>query len=935
MGRLLSCLGIFLFSFQVSFAGVGVQKRKFESGSRYLAIEVLTDQSIHFELSENRGGPSPDCGIYLTPMIYKSNYPGPEEFYSPNPYHIETRDLRLDIDPATLSLSVFDKRKGVPLTEISGVSLDKNTKRLRIDPKQMQNVYGLGNFFYDPKVADGDWSGRDWNGVGMGNVRKDFSSGTPSMSQFPVLYALGPENQNFGLFMDQPYKMNWNFRDPKNWFLEMWGDQVRGYVFAGSNIKELRRQFMDLVGKPPVPPKSTFGLWVSKFGYENWGQIQEELQSLRRQGFPVDGFALDLQWFGAKFFDDNVARMGSLQFDESHFPNPAQEVKRLKEDGIELMPIEESYVDMRLRNEWQQLTNPMLLAHWDNGAPVILDNGNGKPRWWGMGGMIDWSNPEARARWHEMKRRALSEMGIHSHWADLGEPEMYEEFARYFGDPKLPGKNQHGDLHNLYALYWMLGIFEGYRKEAGPFSPRHFTLSRAGAPGIQRFGAGMWSGDIGRDPGSLVAHLNTTMHMSLAGMDYYSSDVGGFEVFNGQKPTPEQVRELYTQWFASNALGEIPLRPHGWAYGEPDTHFGPDRRGDGDSNRANLLLRYKLHPYVYSLAHMAYLYGEPIFPPLVYHFQEDPNTRGIGSVKMIGESLVYGIIAGFGHYKRSVYLPRGKWFNFHTLDSFESSGQETPEIPAYLVSPDEKALFTLPLFARAGAIIPMMLIDDQTLNLSGKRKDGSIKNDLGIRVFSDPNPTSFTLFEDDGKTLGYEPQDSKAGEVRKIKVEQWQEGNEALVIVHAAEGSYSGAPSERPITLELVFEGKLIVIKTGNLPVNQDYSFRIPLQRKPKTTAIHFRCNNANTAWGEAIYITGNIPELGSWDPGKAIKLSPSFYPTWVGTLEKLPIDTDIEWKCIKRTQFGGETVQQWGNGQNNHFRTGSNGFSGIGEGNL
>src|SRR5690606_14177257 len=112
---------------------------------------------------------------------------------------------------------------------------------------------------------------------------------------------------------------------------DMWGDQIRWYVMSGPDLKDLRSDFLELTGKPLVPPKSLFGLWVSEFGYDNWDELKGDLASLRRSGFPVDGFGMDLQWFGAGFGDRSRFKMGTLRFDEDWFADAAQEVKRLRE----------------------------------------------------------------------------------------------------------------------------------------------------------------------------------------------------------------------------------------------------------------------------------------------------------------------------------------------------------------------------------------------------------------------------------------------------------------------------------------------------------------------------------------------------------------------------------------------------------------------------
>ena len=137
-------------------------------------------------------------------------------------------------------------------------------------------------------------------------------------------------------------------------------------------------------------------------------------------------------------------------------------------------------------------------------------------------------------------------------------------------------------------------------------------LSRSGTSGIQRFGAAMWSGDIGSNLASLAAHLNVQMHMSFSGIDYFGADIGGYV----RTALEGDLNDVYTQWFADGMLLDVPGRPHTLNLCNCN-QTAPDRIGDVPSNLENLRLRYRLIPYLYSLAHRAHLYGEPVFPPLV------------------------------------------------------------------------------------------------------------------------------------------------------------------------------------------------------------------------------------------------------------------------------------------------------------------------------
>ena len=163
----------------------------------------------------------------------------------------------------------------------------------------MTRAYGLGQEFRTLGSADGDWTALGVRqGVELlGNGFQGFQNAAVGNVQIPVLYALGPTALNYALMLDNVYKQSWDFTGSP-WRARMFGDQIRFYVITGPDLPDLRADYMELTGRPPVPPRKAFGLWVSEFGYDNWDQIDALAAGLRDAGFPLDGFVLDLNWFG-------------------------------------------------------------------------------------------------------------------------------------------------------------------------------------------------------------------------------------------------------------------------------------------------------------------------------------------------------------------------------------------------------------------------------------------------------------------------------------------------------------------------------------------------------------------------------------------------------------------------------------------------------------
>ena len=927
---------------------------KYRIGSNYLLVEVLDNHLLHFEYRPIGTLPEgkflDETRIFVTPMVARHDFPGPDKS--------KRISFRVDAD---LCLLFFDG--GKYLTTVCPVDLEKGYgKGLNINPDATRNAYGLGQHFRNPGQADGDWVGSVFEPGEMGNQMRPFANGAPIVTQIPILYGLGEGKQTYGLFLDQAYKQKWDLS--KYWWeYRTGGPEIRGFMIAGGDLPDVRRKFMDLVGRPPVPPKNILGYWVSEFGFESFNEIDailkggrlpwgawrrkwlpnegwvwreyqpEGSRGLFEDGFPVDGLACDLQWYGGEFEGNrDWGVMGKLEWDKDNFPNAPEKIRSLREnDGVDLMLIEQSYVGTGdapgMRAQFDDLASRGYLAKDRKGGPMMLYPGG---PWFWNGGMIDWTDDAAASYWHKKKRVSLIDMGIRKHWTDLAEPEIYSPEAIYHGIE--PGRHDHWDIHNLYGLKWVEGISQGYA--ATHPNERFYSMARAGAAGIQRFGAGMWSGDIAANRASFTAHLNARMHMSLAGVDYYSSDIGGFHRRAETMDYEGALPELYTQWFAAGSFVDIPVRTHVWNL-DNTKPSAANRVGDLRSNLENIRLRYELTPYYYSLAHLASRDGDPVLPPLVYYYQEDPNVRKIGNQILIGKDLMVGVTANYGETERNVYLPAGKWIDYRNNEWMESRGEYASQVPVY-----REGKLKIPFFARAGAIIPKMHVDEKTRNVMGKRTDGSRAEELVVRVFADSEESRFTLFEDDGVT--------KNQGVRSTELSQKQDGKSAIITIAASQGGYPGAPGEREVELELVVdgmrasgakvfvEGKQVVsslenaarnfirVRSDKLPVDREKRIEVTLEKMSETSSAAFNCYNGKTALGESIYISGSLPELGEWDPKRAVRIDRvPFHWTWHGLIGGLPKDRNFKWKCVKLREWDMAELK-WDEGPDHTARTGT-----------
>jgi alpha-glucosidase (family GH31 glycosyl hydrolase) len=991
-----------------SLASGAVERRKFSIPGAYLVIEVLDDDLVHFELSAIGSGPPLSQALHTSPMVFKTNYEGPSTL-SGSGNLLETGDIRLVINTSDLCVEVTDKKQGnASLTTVCPADLAPDFKGLNIDPGPITQVYGLGQQFKTLGSTDGDWIQHGLReGLNqLGNGFQGFQNAAVGNIQIPVYYAIGTNGSNYALFLDNVYHHKWDFSGSP-WKARMFGDQLRWYIMTGPNLPDLRSDFMELVGTPPVPPRKSFGLWVSEFGYDNFDQIDDLLAGLRADNFPVDGFVLDLNWFGGVVLgDSSKSTMGRLDWDEDQnqplilknnpysFPNPGAKVQAYHSDHIGLVNIEESYL-ANTTDTFQAMPTDLSTYRRADGVCNASQQGQAVTNvkgFWGEGRMIDWSDPNAGVWIHENRRHPkLTLKGVTSHWTDLGEPESFDGAACYEGvETTISGlKNEHPDIHNLYNFLWNKAIWDGYianqdqANDLGINNPRPLILTRSGAAGSQRFGVAVWSGDIAGNLDSLATHYNTQMHMSFSGIDYDGADVGGFrrEVLphnDKQGSYRGFEEEMYTQWLANAVWTDIPLRPHTdneFVEVSPPYATAPHLVGKKASNLANVRQRYELIPYYYSLAYLAHQTGAPVVPPPVFYFQSDPNLRGLGHEKMIGQALLVAIVAQHGEYERDVYLPAGRWANYHSNEWVQSSGENIRDLPVY-----RDGILRIPVFARTGAILPKMAVDGDTKDAFGHRKAGAApREELIVRVYADQQESSFTLFEDDGQTLKYDADDRPFYHHRTTRITQRQNSPssvsvtiEPAVNVNGTE-PFPGAVLNRQNVVELVVDDaevtavtldgvsltkhptraafdaassgwvnagrNLVLAKSASAPVTAVKAFGFALQEIPAKTSVNFVCDNGFTQPGQSIFVVGSIPELGSFKPANAIKLDPNIFyayihspppggqsegptqPVWTGVVAELPSDPSFEWKCIRlNDDRSGEPV--WEPGANNVFNS-------------
>ncbi|HEY4643748.1 MAG TPA: TIM-barrel domain-containing protein, partial [Bacteroidota bacterium] len=283
------------------------------------------------------------------------------------------------------------------------------------------------------------------------------------------------------------------------------GGELSYYLIAGSSVPDQLRAYTWLTGRQPLPPRWAFGYIQSKFGYRDENEARAMVQTMRQKEIPCDAIVIDIYWFD---------HMGDLSWNLSAWPNPFQMIQDFLGLGVKTIVITEPYL-VQYSVNFTPASAFGFLANDDQGQPYLIHN------WWACNcdaGLLDLTDPAVQ-NWWWSKHPSFFGNQLAGIWTDLGEPENHPS-----GMQHLLGSA--AKVHNVYNLLWAKTIFEGFAS----FRPnqRLFNLTRSGYAGIQRYGAILWSGDVGTTFGGLAVQLPMLLNMGISGLAYHNSDIGGF-----------------------------------------------------------------------------------------------------------------------------------------------------------------------------------------------------------------------------------------------------------------------------------------------------------------------------------------------------------------------------------------------------------------------
>lgn len=453
------------------------------------------------------------------------------------------------------------------------------------------------------------------------------------------------------------------------------------WVTAGDTPAQIEEAYAAVTGTVPMMPEYGLGFWQCKLRYQTQEELLSVAREYKRRNLPIDVIVID-------FF--HWPKQGEWKFDPVYWPDPAAMVWELKEMGIELMVSIWPTVDKSCEN-YEEMLEKGYLIRTERGVRVGLD-------FQGATIHYDATNPEARAYlWHKAKQNYY-DLGIKVFWLDEAEPE----YTAYDFDNYRYHRGTDLQIGNIYPVDYARTFYEGMEREG---QKNIVNLLRCAWAGSQIYGALVWSGDIASSFESMRNQLAAGLNMGLAGIPWWTTDIGGF---HGGNPDDPAFRELFVRWFAWGTFCPV-MRLHGdreprqpqvgttggatcrsgaanevWSYGEKVYEIC----------RKYMEYRERMRPYTRRLMKEAHEKGTPVMRTLFYMYPEDCACWDVEDEYMYGPDVLVAPVLYAGQTKRSVYLPEGdNWVEFATGKEYTGGQRVVADAP----------LDVIPVFVRKKA----------------------------------------------------------------------------------------------------------------------------------------------------------------------------------------------------------------------------------------
>ena len=631
------------------------------------------------------------------------------------------------------------------------------------------------------------------------------------------------------------------------------------YLLVGSaeNGDEVVQRIRELTGRATMVPLWTFGYFQSKERYQSATETLGVLQKYRSRQVPIDCVVQDWQYWG------DANQWNAMEFLNPTFKNDYPKmIDGLHQDGAHLLisfwanfgPDTKQFAHFKAHNQLMKMGNDIITATYPPNSGVAIYSPY---------------QQSARDYYWKCLYDGLVSKGVDAYWVDSSEPDHYqggEDWERTndfivldkdeadnttLNPLSLQSTHTWRSMRNVFPLMHASGVYDGHRAQKSELTEakRVMIMTRSGFIGMQRYGAGTWSGDITSSWETLARQIPAALNYSACGIPSWNSDIGGF--FNGSfhGPGQDSYNELYCRWIQFGTFCTI-MRSHGSGTDRAIYQFGKEGESYYDIIHRYINLRYALLPYIYSTDRRVYDEGFSFMRAMGIAYPADVATHGLKDEFMFGRDLLVAPVLQPQAEQRSVYLPKGdNWTDVWTGQKYEG-GQEVRR---------DVDLSLMPLYVRQGTIIPW--------GPDVQYSEQHDWNNLEVRIYAGADG-SFTLYEDERDNYNYEQ-----GRFSEIPF-TWDDASQTLTIGRRS-GEFDGMLRSRTFRIVLVDAAK-------NVGLGIRQSVRFSRDVEYDGTEVSVKIDNDNLV----------VSETGS--PTTGIQATPSSVKLYLGQTRTLSVKATL-----------------------------------------
>ena len=659
-----------------------------------LQIDVLTETTYRLRLAMKDKVPLHNTPMLCADITYESLKTKFEEL--DGKYIISTSAIQIHVFKEDFKIQIYD-HNGHIITESGSKTHDefatatdafplgfvKNRKPKRMYAVENFNLYPNESIFgLGEKYGALNRVGQNislWHLEGTGN--------TTSRAYKHIPFYLS--SRGYGVFFNDYNPMTFwiGTKEVSKLQMAVENDIIDYFFFYGPTPKKILKNYSALTGRASIPPRWSFGVWMSRLSYGSQKEVIDLANRIRKEKYPCDIIHIDTNWFTHEWACD-------WQFDKTRFPNAELMVKTCSDLGFKISLWQCPYVNDSLALSKEGKKEKIFAK---NRGPFMF-------LYFGPHHVIDFSKQKS-IEWYQDKITSLFKLGAKIIKADFGEQiEPHQKFMQYSGR----------EMHNLFPLLYNKAVFEATEDHFG--KGEALIWARSAYAGSQRYPV-HWSGDNSSNFPNMLCSLRGGLSLGLCSFTFWSQDVGGFMGIPDDK--------LYIRW-VELSLFQSHFRFHGCSpkFREPWNYSKETQ----DIVRKLLELRYQFVPYLYSESIKAAQNGHPLMRTLFFDHSDDPNCYHIEDQYMSGEILLIAPLLT-EEDSRQMYIPSGEWYDFWTGESIKG--------PVW-INMENIPIDKIPILVKAGTILPlgekMQYISDEIPNkltlLAYPNLDGKMKYEL-------------------------------------------------------------------------------------------------------------------------------------------------------------------------------------------------------------